>query len=197
LSKCKILHIGCGSCVLPFDDIEEVRLDVNPNEKPDIVCDITDLENIKAESFDGVWASHVLEHVFEYKVPKVLEGIKHVLKEDGFLFIKVPDLKAVMREIVENDISLSDVLYTSYGNLKVRPIDILYGHKDEVQKLQCLQSHKTGFDSDLLTKTLTEAGFSQVLINEQCWEVRAFAFKTGKIHGWLKKTLNITEEVIV
>ncbi|WP_035640085.1 methyltransferase domain-containing protein, partial [Bradyrhizobium sp. ORS 375] len=43
---------------------EEVRLDIDPEVKPDIVGSITELDaSFAAQSFDAVWSSHVLEHL--------------------------------------------------------------------------------------------------------------------------------------
>ena len=45
---------------------EEVRLDIDPGVKPDVVGSITELQaSFAAESFDAVWSSHVLEHLYD------------------------------------------------------------------------------------------------------------------------------------
>ena len=191
----KILHIGCSSVRLPYDDIEEVRLDINPYEQPDIVYDICELDSLEGDAYDGVWASHVLEHVYEYQMDKVLKGICHVLKKDGFLFVKVPDMKAVMREIIKNGMALDDLLYISHSGLEVRPIDIIYGHKREVERLHSYQSHKTGFDSDLLLKSLSRAGFHRNYVGVDNCEVRVLSMKSDRVHEWLKDKFFLTEKI--
>jgi predicted SAM-dependent methyltransferase len=189
----KILNIGSGHAAVQFDDVEETLLDANPHEKPDILCDICDLKKLEGGVYDGVWAKHVIEHVFEYRVPEVLEGIWHVLKEDGFLYVAVPDLRTVMKQVVEKDMKLDDLLYTSYTGLKVRVLDIFYGHWEEVKKLKCLQSHKTGFDLDLMLKRLSSAGFQKIFTSESNFEVKAIACK-NEVPEWVERTFKINEE---
>lgn len=189
----KILNIGSGGTHVPIDGVEETRLDANPHEKPDYVCDICDLKKLKADVYDCVWATHVLEHVFECNIPRVIEGVKHVLKKDGVFFAVVPDLKVVMKEVVEKNLNLDDLLYTAHTGLKVRVLDIFYGHWQEVEKLKCLQSHKTGFDLDLLMRTLLTSGFQTIYTSESNYEVRALAC-LGEASEWVKETFRIKGE---
>lgn len=104
----KVLHAGCGPTEpLPplfqelfGDDIEEVRLDVDPDTKPDIVASILNLGDIGP--FHVVYASHVIEHLYPHEVPIALREFRRVLAEDGFALIFVPDLEGlkVTREAV-------------------------------------------------------------------------------------------------
>ena len=90
----KFLHVGCGQAqkkdttkVFMNDDWDEVRLDIDPSVNPDIIGDILDLNDIKDNSYDAVFSSHNIEHVFMHEVKIALNEFKRVLKDDGFLLI--------------------------------------------------------------------------------------------------------------
>src|SRR6185312_2442431 len=78
--KKRILNAGSGHIsargVAPLfasPDWEEVRLDVDPAVGPTVIGSITDMKAIfPSESFDAVWSSHTLEHLFAHEVPIAL-----------------------------------------------------------------------------------------------------------------------------
>jgi predicted SAM-dependent methyltransferase len=75
---------------------EEVRLDINPDVKPDVVGSIIDMRNVIADaSFDAVWSSHNLEHLYAHEVRPALREFRRILKRDGFALITTPDLEMV------------------------------------------------------------------------------------------------------
>lgn len=53
--------------------------------------DITCMDKIADETYDAVWASHVLEHTLN--VGQALSEIRRVLKPNGWLFLMVPPFK--------------------------------------------------------------------------------------------------------
>jgi predicted SAM-dependent methyltransferase len=64
---------------------QEVRLDIDPEARPDLVGSITDMSKlIPSESFDAVWLSHSLEHLYAHEVPATLSEFKRILKPTGF-----------------------------------------------------------------------------------------------------------------
>jgi len=75
-----------------------VTLDINPENKPDIVADAEDMKITVADakdmkvisdkSFDVVYSCHFLEHV--YNPEKVLKECNRILKPSGILFFIVP-----------------------------------------------------------------------------------------------------------
>ena len=73
------LHVGCGpnrfapESKLPlrpagFDVAEwnELRLDINPQVQPDFVGSMTDMSMVENESFDAVYSSHNIEHLYPH-----------------------------------------------------------------------------------------------------------------------------------
>jgi len=90
---------------------QEVRLDIDPQAKPDVVGSITDMGPLLAQSFDEIWSSHSLEHLYAHEVPLALLEFKRVLKPDGFALIASPDLEAVAAMVLEH--GLNHVAYTS------------------------------------------------------------------------------------
>lgn len=67
--------------------IELVSTDIDPERKPDIVCDVCDMP-FPDNSFDAVFLIEVLEHV--HNPPKALSEISRVLKPGGTLIFSVP-----------------------------------------------------------------------------------------------------------
>ena len=56
---------------------------------------------IAAESANGVYASHVLEHLALADFHAAMENTKHVLKPGGIFRVVVPDLRASINKYVE------------------------------------------------------------------------------------------------
>ena len=74
------------------------------------------MKSLNAGEYDAVYCSHNLEHYYRHDVPKVL---------GGFADIRVPDLQALMKIVVEKNIDIDDFLYQS----PARPItvrDVIY-----------------------------------------------------------------------
>jgi predicted SAM-dependent methyltransferase len=131
----KVLHVGCGAATIEkmpegFRDgsWEEVRFDINPKVRPDLIGTITEMSAVQTNSVDAVYSSHNIEHVYPHEVPAVLGEFKRVIKEDGFAVITCPDLKAVAEKIVEA--GLSEPLYHSAAG-PISPLDVLYGTRVE------------------------------------------------------------------
>src|SRR5580704_1989929 len=80
----------------PDREWEEIRLDIDPSVKPDVVGSIIDLKATFAPaSFEALWCSHMLEHLYAHEVPTALSEIHRVLEPDGFALISSPDLETV------------------------------------------------------------------------------------------------------
>jgi ubiquinone/menaquinone biosynthesis C-methylase UbiE len=177
----KVLNVGGNSkkIKLPpqYDGFEHLLLDIDPRGAPDIVCDARELGSLDAAQFDAVYCSHNLEHYFQHDVQKVLSGFLHVLKADGFVQIRVPDIQAVMRTAVEKDLDIDDVLYVSSAG-PIRVVDVLYGYAVEIQRSgQDFFAHKTGFSQKSLIAALQRAGFAKIYSGTGGLEVVAWAFK--------------------
>src|SRR5580704_12376442 len=78
-----------------FRGWDQIRVDIDPGLKPDLVASIADLSAIANASIDAVWCSHCVEHLFPHQVPLALAEFRRVLREDGFACIIVPDLQSI------------------------------------------------------------------------------------------------------
>ena len=179
----RVLNVGGNNKTIPlppqYAGWEHVLLDIDPRGNPDVVCDARQLTTLPAAEYDSIYCSHNLEHYYRHDAFKVLAGFLHVLKSDGFVFIRVPDMKEVMRITVEKDMDIDDVLYQStMGPITV--CDVIYGHGGEIERSENdFFAHKTGFTPKSLMAILLTAGFSKVgiLPVPGDFEVMAFAFK--------------------
>ena len=177
----RVLNVGGNSkeIRLPshYDGWQHVLLDIDPDCTPDVLCDARDLFGLPVATYDAVYCSHNLEHYYPHDVTKVLAGFLHVLKDNGFAHIRVPDMAALMRVVVERELDIDDFLYQSQrGPIAVR--DVIYGLTAEIERSgNDFFAHKTGFSDESLTKVLHRAGFSKVFLRTESLEVEAFAFR--------------------
>jgi hypothetical protein len=81
-----VLHVGSGPYnpnklheTFRSEAWREIRLDIDPRVKPDIVASLTDMEAVPTASVDAVWSSHNLEHLYAHQVPLALEEFLRVL----------------------------------------------------------------------------------------------------------------------
>ena len=67
--------------------------DIDENCEPDVIGTMTDMSTLDDNSFDAIYSSHNIEHLFFHEVP--FKKFIRVLKDDGFLFIRCPDLQSL------------------------------------------------------------------------------------------------------
>lgn len=179
----RVLNVGGSSKVIPLPELyagwEHVLLDIDPRHAPDILCDARELDKLAPAQFDAIYCAHNLEHYFRHEVPAVLGGFLHVLKDDGFAHIRVPDMGEVMRTVVSRNLDIDDVLYQSAAG-PITVLDVIYGHGRDIERSgNDFFAHKTGFTQQALTGALNRCGFDHVFARAlpEMLEVQAFAFK--------------------
>lgn len=177
----RVLNVGGNrkEIALPenYKGWEIVLLDIDPRGNPDVLCDARELTVLQGSAYDAVYCSHNLEHYYRHDVPKVLAGFRHVLKEQGFAHIRVPDMGDVMRQVVQKSLDIDDVLYQSpAGPITVR--DVFYGYGVEIERSgNDFYAHKTGFTQKSLVRMLEACGFPFVFSMAGNLEVTALAFR--------------------
>jgi len=150
----RVLHVGCGGETLPeyLQQYDEVRLDIDPQFQPDILASITDLGDIG--SYEGVFCSHILEHLYPHDLPQALAEVRRVLVDDGFLIAFVPDLEDVR--------PTQEVVYISPSG-PVMGLDMYYGFTKWLKEMPYM-AHHNGFVQATLQAALEAAGFSKVIV---------------------------------
>lgn len=177
----RLLHVGCGPksphrLHAVFRDPrvwDEVRLDLDPKVVPDIICSTVDMRRLVASaSFDAVWSSHNLEHLFDHEVLLALAEFRRVLKPGGYLLLRCPDLLAIVETIARS--GLEHPAYMSPAG-PIAPLDMLFGHRPSIAQGNRFMAHHTGFSDARLGRLLLEAGFAEALTkcasNYDLWAV--------------------------
>lgn len=177
----KVLNVGGNSktTAMPahYGDWQQCFLDIDPRWKPDILCDARDLTTQGAAQFEAIYCSHNLEHYYAHDVPKVLAGFGHVLVPTGFVELKVPDMRAVMAAMLQNNLDIDAPLYQSPAG-PISTLDVIYGYGAEIARSgNDFFAHKTGFTTTSLQRALNAAGFDFVYVQASNLEVRALAFR--------------------
>lgn len=177
----KVLNVGGNNKAIQlppqYANFEHILLDIDPKGAPDIVCDARDLITLEQGQFDAVYCSHNLEHYYRHDVLKVLAGFLHVLKDGGFVHIRVPDIEALMRLTIERGLDIDDVLYESPAG-PIMVLDVLYGYSAKIEQSgEEFFAHKTGFTQKSLRKVLNKSGFSSIYSATGNIEINAIAFK--------------------
>jgi predicted SAM-dependent methyltransferase len=139
------LHIG-GHIRTPGWEV----LDANPGPCVDHVSNASDLHYFEDNSFDQIYASHVVEH-FDYQ-NQLVETLKEwcrALVPAGTLCVSVPDLDVLARLFVDHTLlSMQDrflVMRMIFG-----------GHMDKYDY------HLVGLNEEFLTEYLRVAGFTGI-----------------------------------
>ena len=156
------LHVGCGpqnkSHINGFnnDNWKEIRFDIDKNVNPDIVGTLTDMRLVGTGSVDAIYSSHNIEHIYPHEVEVALREFYRVLKDDGMVVLRCPDLQSVCEAVIQD--KLLEPLYESASG-PITPMDILYGHIVSVAKGNDYMAHKCGFTYSVLDRAFHDAGF--------------------------------------
>lgn len=148
-----LLHVGCGGDSLPEwaqGKYQEVRLDISPDNQPDILASMTDMGEIG--TYDAIHCSHALEHLMPHEVNVALKEFHRVLNPNGFAVVFVPDLEDVK--------ATEDVLFVAPCG-PITGLDLLYGLRSLLH-VQPYMAHRTGFTAETLRKAFKDAGFGSV-----------------------------------
>jgi predicted SAM-dependent methyltransferase len=179
-----VLNVGCGYPAqqrlhrhFHGPEWREVRLDLDPTVRPDIVCSMTDMRPVTDGTVDAVWSSHNLEHLRRHEVPLALKEFIRVLKPHGLLLLTLPDLRQVAQLVAED--KLEDQAYYSLSG-PITPLDMIFGHTASLARGNHFMAHRTGFTARTLHKVLVEAGFVEVNLRVgRSFDLWATAYKPG------------------
>lgn len=163
-----VLNVGCGYPLrqrlhqhFQTPDWRELRLDIDPAVKPDIVCSITAMDPVATASVDAIWSSHNLEHLHRHEVPLALGEFFRVLRPQGLLLVTLPDLQSIADLVVAD--RLEDEAYSSPSG-PVTALDMVFGHTPSLAQGHLFMAHKTGFTATSLGRLLVAAGFFEVRV---------------------------------
>lgn len=141
---------------------QELRVDIDPTCKPDIVASSTDLKaHVQDRSVDVVFSSHSVEHLYDHEVGPAFEEMARVIRPGGFALITCPDIKLVAQHIAETD--LEDVIYDSPAG-PISALDALYGHRRSIAAGQTYMQHRTGFSAASIARRMLKHGFKEVRV---------------------------------
>lgn len=133
------LHLGCGCVLLPGF----INLDIRDEEGIDKVSLVypIDYDN---DTFDLVYASHVLEHFPRKQTLNILQEWARILKKGGILRISVPNIEELVK-IYQQEKDLDQIIGPLYGKQDYR-----YNY------------HYTVFDYKILKGLMEKAGLASV-----------------------------------
>ena len=178
----KILHVGCGPYypnslpeTFPSNEWQEVRLDIDPAVRPDIIGSIIDMSAVPSESVDAVYSSHNVEHVYYHQVPLVLAEFHRVLKPEGFAMILVPDIEIVAEAVAKGNLEESPLYISPAG--PIAAIDIFYGLRKAIATGNYYMAHHTAFTAQSLEGKMQQAGFRNLEVRRENFNIIAIGYK--------------------
>lgn len=143
---------------------KERRIDIDPRAGADFVGSVTDMRSfIEDGSFDAVWCSHCLEHLYDHEAVPALREFRRILRDDGFALISSPNMDAIGKLLVSEDIE--SIAYVAPAG-PIRLLDMIFGHSRSIAAGHVHMAHKTGFTADRLGRLATNAGFSETRVLE-------------------------------
>jgi SAM-dependent methyltransferase len=163
-----LLHVGCGPWnpdLIPAQfrgpDWHELRYDLNPDVRPDIVGNIVDMSGVPTASVDAVYSSHNLEHVYAHEAVLVLREFLRVLRPGGEVLVTMPDLQQLAQLIAAG--KLEDPFWEGVEG-PITPLDVIYGKGDWIAEGNEFMAHRTGYTARTLERKLRITGFDEVQV---------------------------------
>ena len=170
-----------------------LRLDIDERVKPDIVGSIVDMKKkVPDRSYDAIWSSHNLEHLYPHEVKPALTEFARVLKPTGFALITCPDLLQIAEQMLKQEVDKP--AYISPAG-PISPIDMLYGHSASLARGNLYMAHHTGFTASRIGPMILQAGFAEAWIaSGKSYDLWAVAFLKDADRGEVRKLLSATDQ---
>jgi len=137
------LNAGCGT--VSFDNCINMDLIKTKLVNSDVIGSVLDIP-FRDNSFKGVIFAHVLEHLFKREHRRALLEIRRVLKDDGKVYIEVPDFELALKYFLENFRGRKEYWYMC-----------VYGREDYASDV-----HKSGITEQYLTDLLFLCGYGHL-----------------------------------
>lgn len=115
-----------------------------------------------ANSFDGIYCSHILEHLAYTDALKALINTYHLLKPDGIFRCVVPDLKSAAITYLEDYDKLPDPANYFLRNTMLGTANRPKGIPDFFKALFGNSHHLWMWDEKTLTRELEKTGFRNI-----------------------------------
>ncbi len=180
-AKKKVLHMGISSAApgqaettFKPGEWDIVRLDPDPRIKADIQTSMINLEGVESEAYDAVWMPHVLQRMFAPDGFAMLQKLHGVVRDEGFIVVTVPDVQLAAAYAANN--RLLEVLYNSPAG-DITPHDMIYGFSRHIASGLRQMAHRRGFTAESLGVLLRDAGFSNVTVRPETYDLTAIAYK--------------------
>jgi SAM-dependent methyltransferase len=157
------LHIGCGKGLLEG----WVNIDISPAP-----LSLNVMWGLPFEdgSVSHIFVSHLLEHLFFPRdVMKFFAELRRVLAPAGILRVVVPDIEKCMVAYGADDRTFFDSRRETWSWWPENPTrleDFLGYAGAGAEPAYLFESHKYGYDFETLKRTLTSAGFDNILRSE-------------------------------
>ena len=123
-------------------------LNIQKRDVVDFIGDISDLSQFDDNSIEEIYASHVFEHIEKTKIKLTLEGIYRVLKKSGKFYIAVPDMDALFKYFLEENITIKT---------RIHILSMIFGGQQDNDDF-----HYFGYNFELLNFFLKLSGFINI-----------------------------------
>jgi len=143
-----ILDLGSGNTQYYMKEGIPIRVDIDPNVKPDVIADVRSLPFNDCYA-DIVVASHILEHFSFRETISVLKEWIRVLKIDGELRLFIPNLRWAAKRILNPPKNQDEAERTMFMYYSGQRGDLKEAYTD---------THYSGFTPDSLKETLERLG---------------------------------------
>lgn len=188
------LDLGSG----PAGEPGHLRLDADPNCKPDVVATVPPLP-FADETFEHIYSSHFIEHLHRPDALEALKECHRCLKPEGTIIIAVPNGREILRGYVEK---IQRVGPVGFGEV-VRNCD--HTDLDNLNHLYLYSTiqpshHKWLYDEDTIVRLVGLAGFRWFTYGtpRAWWEVVVQAVKSdtspGSHYTELRRKPSVPEE---
>jgi len=147
------LNLGCGDKILDgYINVDVVES--RAGKKPDILCDLHNLNIFHDNYADEILSVHVIEHFWQWEAADILKEWIRVLKPGGKMIIECPNLISAAKEFLKN----AD-LAAQGGREGQRSMWVFYG--DPAWK-DPYMIHRWGYTPLSLAKLMFECGLENI-----------------------------------
>jgi SAM-dependent methyltransferase len=122
--------------------------------RPDVQCDLRELESFATDSADEILAVHVVEHFWRWEVVDVLREWVRTLKPGGQMIVECPNLLEACKALLENPVNGAQP-----GPEGQRTMWVFYGDPAWRDPLMC---HRWNYTPQSLKALMEEAGLVRV-----------------------------------